>query len=760
MTQTPENQQQYGSILTVLGENAEQNGKLQNKQISFTHIAIGDANDTYVQPDRTQTALVNELARIQVNSVDVLQPTPDSVPMLKVEAILPDDVNDLVIREFAAVAEFNGQSYFHAIGNCARIYVPPPVNNGNVLTPVTLEMIFVITSAEPIIEIDPNVVTASREWVKKELEPIMNWDVIGNEVGLKPGTEVSGDVVANFINMCAGKGKHGRFTESGTITINSDVELEVIGELDIDWSGVKLKFKSDGLAFKLSSKQYDESLLKDSFIGENTIKVSNVLEKDLVYIEDTTTIETQWNQRTRELFMATTVDSDGIITVDRALLFDHKTNEYAKCWVFRPIKLKFHNFDLAHYNSGINRDYQDIASVSTGTSQSYIKGFYRPEFSGEFKIQGGMSFSVIACYQTTFDKVEGRRMQYPISPTAASYDTVVKEIDGRFVRHPVAPSGWFNRCRISKVTGFNNFSTIDAHPGFDCVYEDVYAEEECDMYTLRCLGGGIKRATIKAGLANTPHQDPQIGIVTLSDNKYASQSDWVFDDIDFDYFNMTQEVFATPWQGRNLYVNNVDCHGKSVRVYDTSKLITGDIEVKYLIGTPHFINNCSNFRIHGKGQCDAISKEVHLYKNHAPSGGGTILFNGILESVENGKVDRGNYSFFDDSGFALYRAYELTLNCVLMFNHGADLKQIRKKYIISHKIGGTSEIDFAGPFDEFVLNVGGDDQLNLIIYQVSQTGLTQTPDLNEHCFTLDLEVDTRITNNSKLVLSYELRALL
>lgn len=166
MTQTPENQQQYGAILTILGENAEQNGKLQNKQITFTHMAIGDANDEYVQPNRKQTALVNELARIPVNSVDVLQPTPDSVPMLKVEAILPDDVNDLVIREFSAVATFDGNTYFHAIGNCARIYVPPPVNNGNVNTPVTLEMIFVITSSDPIVEIDPNVVTASREYVR------------------------------------------------------------------------------------------------------------------------------------------------------------------------------------------------------------------------------------------------------------------------------------------------------------------------------------------------------------------------------------------------------------------------------------------------------------------------------------------------------------------------------------------------------------------------------------------------------------------
>ncbi|MGU3226193.1 phage tail-collar fiber domain-containing protein [Vibrio cholerae] len=163
----PESEQQYGSILTVLGENAEQNGKLLNKQIEFTHIAFGDANDTYVQPDRKAQGLVNELHRIPVNSVDVLQATPDSVPILKVEALLPDDVNDVVIREFAAVATFNGQSYFHAIGNCARVYVPRPINNGNVSNPVTLEMTFVITSAEPIVEIDPNVVTASREWTQQ-----------------------------------------------------------------------------------------------------------------------------------------------------------------------------------------------------------------------------------------------------------------------------------------------------------------------------------------------------------------------------------------------------------------------------------------------------------------------------------------------------------------------------------------------------------------------------------------------------------------
>lgn len=165
----PESEQQYGSILTVLGESAEQNGKMLKKPVEFTHIAFGDANDTYVQPDRKSQSLVNELYRIPVNSVDVLQATPDSVPILTVEALLPDDIHDVVIREFAAVATFNGQEYFHAIGNCARIYVPSPINNGQLNNPVSLEMTFVITSAEPIVEINPNVITASRNYVNTQV---------------------------------------------------------------------------------------------------------------------------------------------------------------------------------------------------------------------------------------------------------------------------------------------------------------------------------------------------------------------------------------------------------------------------------------------------------------------------------------------------------------------------------------------------------------------------------------------------------------
>ncbi len=167
-TIVPENQQRFGSILTVLGEAAEQNGKLQKKQIEFTHIAIGDANDAYVQPSRTQTKLINEIDRIELTSIDIEQPK-NSAPLLIVSATVPEDLNEIVIREFAVVAKFNNEEYLHAVGNCARIYIPSPIQTGNVSTPVTIEMIFSVTSVEPIVRIDPDIISASRDWTGKKI---------------------------------------------------------------------------------------------------------------------------------------------------------------------------------------------------------------------------------------------------------------------------------------------------------------------------------------------------------------------------------------------------------------------------------------------------------------------------------------------------------------------------------------------------------------------------------------------------------------
>ncbi|GLT18880.1 hypothetical protein GCM10007938_26620 [Vibrio zhanjiangensis] len=165
----PESELSYGSILTLTGENAEINGKLNNKPINFTHIAIGDANDVYVQPSRTQTTLVNEITRIPVTGMEKITPSePDGVPLLKVWAKIPDNTVDIAVREFAAVATFDGNSYIHAVGNTVRIPILSGSNNGGEVNDIFIEMTFAVTSLDPVVMIDPAIVTATRKFVEEE----------------------------------------------------------------------------------------------------------------------------------------------------------------------------------------------------------------------------------------------------------------------------------------------------------------------------------------------------------------------------------------------------------------------------------------------------------------------------------------------------------------------------------------------------------------------------------------------------------------
>ncbi len=165
----PESALSYGSILTLPGENAEINGKLNNKSIEFTHIAIGDANDEYVQPSRTQATLVNEITRIPVTGMEKIEPSEEGgIPQLKVWAKIPDEIVDVAVREFAAIAVYDGNSYLHAVGNTVRIPILSAANNGGEVNDIYIEMTFAVTSLDPIVMIDPTIVTATRKYVDEQ----------------------------------------------------------------------------------------------------------------------------------------------------------------------------------------------------------------------------------------------------------------------------------------------------------------------------------------------------------------------------------------------------------------------------------------------------------------------------------------------------------------------------------------------------------------------------------------------------------------
>ncbi|HFQ4944510.1 TPA: phage tail protein [Vibrio vulnificus] len=171
MMSIPESEQTFGSTLTISGENVEVNAKLNKKPYEFAYIAIGDAHDEYVQPSRTQTGLVNEVARLPVSSVEIIQPSDEHAPpQLQITAVVPNDFPDMAVREFAAISVYDGNQYYHAIGNCPRIPILSAITQGGEGYDYVIQMTFVVTSVDQIVMVDPHIVTASRQFVLNQFK--------------------------------------------------------------------------------------------------------------------------------------------------------------------------------------------------------------------------------------------------------------------------------------------------------------------------------------------------------------------------------------------------------------------------------------------------------------------------------------------------------------------------------------------------------------------------------------------------------------
>ncbi|WP_051789342.1 phage tail protein [Endozoicomonas montiporae] len=163
MTDVPLPDQRYGGLLTFIGEDKEANYKVLGKQIEFTHVAVGDGNGRYVEPDQSMTKLVNEIDRYKIDSIEVYDKGDGSAPILKLEAFIPPDDGGFTVRELGAY-DVDGQLI--AVANCAPNYKPTGDQNSPKKLPIRLN--FAVTSREAWqVTINDDLVMASRDYVNK-----------------------------------------------------------------------------------------------------------------------------------------------------------------------------------------------------------------------------------------------------------------------------------------------------------------------------------------------------------------------------------------------------------------------------------------------------------------------------------------------------------------------------------------------------------------------------------------------------------------
>lgn len=148
----------FFTVLTTIGEAKLANATALGETVKFEKLAIGDGNGELPVPNQNQTALINEVRRYPLNSVET---DPENPNWIICEQIIPENVGGWTIRE---VGIYDVDGDLVAVGNFPETY-KPVLEEGSGRTQTVRIVLQVSSTATVELKIDPSVVLATREYV-------------------------------------------------------------------------------------------------------------------------------------------------------------------------------------------------------------------------------------------------------------------------------------------------------------------------------------------------------------------------------------------------------------------------------------------------------------------------------------------------------------------------------------------------------------------------------------------------------------------
>lgn len=148
----------YYAILTAVGEAKLANATALGTVLQLSKMAVGDGNGALPTPVRTQTALVRETYRADLNTLSV---DPVNASQIIAELVIPETEGGYWLRELGI---YDAAGDLFAVANCPPSY-KPQMAEGSGRTQV-LRMVLIVSSTAAVqLKIDPSVVLATRQYV-------------------------------------------------------------------------------------------------------------------------------------------------------------------------------------------------------------------------------------------------------------------------------------------------------------------------------------------------------------------------------------------------------------------------------------------------------------------------------------------------------------------------------------------------------------------------------------------------------------------
>lgn len=149
---------EFFTILTAAGRAKIAAALAEQKQIFLQTMVVGDGNGKYVEPNESQTKVVHEVWRGQLNTLKL---APENPAWVIAEAVLPEQVGGWYIREVGLVDK---DGVLIAIGKFPETYKPKLP--AGACKQIVIRAVMEVTNAAAVtLMIDPTVVVATREYV-------------------------------------------------------------------------------------------------------------------------------------------------------------------------------------------------------------------------------------------------------------------------------------------------------------------------------------------------------------------------------------------------------------------------------------------------------------------------------------------------------------------------------------------------------------------------------------------------------------------
>jgi hypothetical protein len=168
---------QYYTLVTDIGLAKLANAASLGQKVAITTVAVGDGGGNPITPASDMTSLVNQ---VWSGPVTRYEADPNNPTQLIIEGYIPADVGGWVIRE---VGIFDEDGDLIAVGNYDD--TNKPAIGGGLVRDLLLRTVIELGNyaGQVVIEIDPAIVLASRQWVNdnyatRELDNVLDSKVL------------------------------------------------------------------------------------------------------------------------------------------------------------------------------------------------------------------------------------------------------------------------------------------------------------------------------------------------------------------------------------------------------------------------------------------------------------------------------------------------------------------------------------------------------------------------------------------------------